>query len=695
MIVKHSLFEYASTGPDAPPVPEAIAVVGIGCRFPGDTNSPTDYWGLLRAGRDAIEEIPADRWSTRQYYDPNPGRPGKSCSRLGGFIKGVDRFDARFFGISPREAARMDPQQRVLLEVAWEALEDAGLPLDQVSGAPVGVFIGISSWDYSHLQSDVTDRSQIDTYNNTGSALSIAANRISYCLNLKGPSMVVDTACSSSLVGVHLACQSLWRQEATLALAGGVNLLVLPDGYIGFSRLTMLSPDGRCKAFDAQANGFVRSEGAGVIVLKPLAKALAAGDRIYALIRGTGVNQDGRTPGMIVPGEQAQEDLVRQTCHLAGISPLEVSYVEAHGTGTTVGRPDRGPRALGAVLAAEAAPEQGEVCLIGSVKTNLGHLEPASGIAGLIKAILCVQHREVPANLHFTRPNPEIDFPALRLRVPRALEPVAEPPARPWPSSSSFGFGGTNAHVVIEGRPPRRQCPHARSPPAPVPRLFAAALSTRPGSPPRTGRSLRRWRGKRPRGFDARRPGLFCRPAAKSPRPPPGRDRPRSGRIGDTAARLWPRRGRPGCGIRDRLCSTTETGLRLLRADPQWWAMGRQLLVEEPVFRAAVEDCDRLLRQYADWSLLEELRKDESDSRMHDTTVAQPALFAVQVGLAELWRSMGASSGRGDQGHSLGELAAAYGWQVSSTWRTSSGWCSTVAGVWSWPVPAVACWPSD
>jgi acyl transferase domain-containing protein len=252
-------------------------------------------WGLLCAGRDAIEEIPADRWNTRSFYNPEPGRPGKSYSRWGGFIKGIDRFDARFFGISPREAARMDPQQRILLEVAWEALEDAGLPLEQVSGTPVGVFIGISSWDYSHLQSDATDRSQIDTYNNTGSALSIAANRISYCLNLKGPSMVVDTACSSSLVGVHLACHSLWRQEATVALAGGVNLLVLPDGYIGFSRLSMLSPDGRCRAFDAKANGFVRSEGAGVVVLKPLAKALAAGDRIYALIRGTGVNQDGRS----------------------------------------------------------------------------------------------------------------------------------------------------------------------------------------------------------------------------------------------------------------------------------------------------------------------------------------------------------------------------------------------------------------
>jgi acyl transferase domain-containing protein/NADPH:quinone reductase-like Zn-dependent oxidoreductase/acyl carrier protein len=655
MFLKHSLVGNGSTDPHAAPVLEPIAVVGIGCRFPGDSNSPTEFWELLREGRDAIEEIPADRWSTRRFYDPEPGRPGKTYSRWGGFIKGVDRFDARFFGISPREAARMDPQQRILLEVAWEALEDAGLPLEQVSGAPVGVFIGISSWDYAQLQADVTDRSQIDTYSSTGSALSIAANRISYCLNLKGPSMVVDTACSSSLVGVHLACHSLWRQEATLALAGGVNLLVLPDGYIGFSRLTMLSPDGRCKAFDAKANGFVRSEGAGVIVLKPLAKALAAGDRIYALIRGTGVNQDGRTPGMTVPSQQAQEEVVRQTCRLAGISPRQVGYVEAHGTGTMVGDPIEA-RALGTVLAPGRSDD--EVCLLGSVKTNLGHLEPAAGIAGLIKAILCVRHREVPANLHFTQPNPEIDFPALRLRVPRALEP--------WPTSgpavalvNSFGFGGTNAHVMIEEPPAPAPVPSPRPAPAPS-RTCLLPLSAR--SPEAlcelAGRFADAVENDR---ADSTLDDLILSAALRRSHHAHRLAVIACGR-GELAAQLRAHgRGEAAPGVVSGNVSAQQPKLVFIFSGqgPQWWAMGRQLLALEPVFRAALEDCDRLLRQYADWSLLEELRKEESVSRMHDTTVAQPALFAVQVGLAELWRSWGIVPAV-VIGHSLGELAAAY-----------------------------------
>jgi acyl transferase domain-containing protein/acyl carrier protein len=656
MTFDHSVVGDGSAHPHAPPAPEPIAVVGIGCRFPGDSNSSAEFWELLSAGRDAIEEIPTDRWSTRQFYDPEPGRAGKSCSRWGGFIKGIDRFDARFFGISPREAARMDPQQRVILEIAWEALEDAGFPLDQVSGANVGVFIGISSWDYSHLQADAMDRYQIDTYNNTGSALSIVANRISYCLNLKGPSLVIDTACSSSLVGVHLACHSLWRQESTLALAGGVNVLVLPDGYIGFSRLSMLSPDGRCKAFDADANGFVRSEGAGIVVLKPLAKALAAGDRIYALIRGTGVNQDGRTPGMTVPSQQAQEDLVRQTCRLAAISPRQVGYFEAHGTGTTVGDPIEA-RALGAVLA--PGRSEHEVCLLGSVKTNLGHLESAAGIAGLIKAILCVRHREVPANLHFTRPNPDIDFLALRLRVPRTMEP--------WPTSgpavalvNSFGFGGTNAQVIVEEPPTPPAVFSPRPAPAPPPRTCLLPLSAR------CPEALRELAGRFADAVENGHAGLTLDDLLFSAALRRTHHDHRLAVVACCPEELSAQLRAHG---REETATSVVSGAvsgqppKLVfifsGQGPQWWAMGRQLLDEEPVFRAAVEACDRLLRQYADWSLLQELRKEESASRMNDTTVAQPALFAIQVGLAEMWRSWGIVPAA-VIGHSLGELAAAY-----------------------------------
>ncbi len=300
---------------------EPIAIIGIGCRFPGDANDPSSFWQLLCQGRDAVTEIPPDRWSQDLYYDPQPGRAGRTNVRRGGFLKHIDQFDHAFFGISPREAGFMDPQQRLLLEVAWEALEDGGLVLEDLSGLSVGVFVGISSFDYFLLQAAAPDQTLVDVYSSTGGALSIAANRLSYCFNFKGPSLAVDTACSSSLVAVHLACENLWSQTCPLALVGGVHVLISPGPYVGFSRLNMLSADGRCKAFDSRANGFVRSEGAGVVVLKPLSSALANGDQIYALIRSAVVNQDGRTPGIVVPSQQAQAQLVRRACQLGGWTP--------------------------------------------------------------------------------------------------------------------------------------------------------------------------------------------------------------------------------------------------------------------------------------------------------------------------------------------------------------------------------------
>ena len=427
---------------------EPIAIVGIGCRFPGDVHDPASFWDLLAAGRDAITDIPADRWDLDALYDEDPRRPGKTYARRGGFLAGIDRFEPAFFGISPREALHVDPQQRLLLETAHRAMEDAGEVPEALAGSATGVFVGLFIHDYQHIQ--LADRDALGAYTGTGTAMSIAANRVSYVFDLQGPSLAVDTACSSSLVAIHLACRSLWQGESTAALAGGVNVILKPEMTIAMSKASMLSVDGRCKAFDSRANGYVRAEGAGMVMLKPLSAAQRDGNPIYAVIRGTAVNQDGRTPGISVPSESAQQRLVRAALADAGVAAAQIQYMEAHGTGTPVGDPIEA-NALGAVLSEERADEQ--PCVVGSVKTNIGHLESASGVAGLIKAALALQHRQIPQNLHFVAPNPKIDFAALRLRVPQALEPWPEVDGPRLAGVNSFGFGGTNAHIVLEEAP--------------------------------------------------------------------------------------------------------------------------------------------------------------------------------------------------------------------------------------------------
>ncbi|MBI3361099.1 MAG: AMP-binding protein, partial [Chloroflexi bacterium] len=381
-----------------PPSNEPIAIIGIGCRFPG-ANGPEAYWRLLCDGVDAVGDVPANRWDGHALYDPDPAARGKMNTRWGGFLNQVDGFDSQFFKISPREAARMDPQQRLLLEVAWEALEDAGQDVERLAGTPTGVFVGISTYDYGQLQ--LNDLSVNDPYIVTGSALSIAANRLSYIFDFRGPSVAIDTACSSSLVATHLACRSLWSGDADLALAGGVNLILSPTITISFTKAGLMAPDGRCKAFDARADGYVRGEGAGVVVLKPLSRALADGDRIYAVIRGSAVNHDGRTNGLMAPSGPAQEDVLRRAYASAGVSPGRVGYVETHGTGTFLGDSIEA-KSLGAVIADDRA--SGFPCAIGSVKSNFGHLEAAAGIAGLIKVALSLKHRAIPPSLHFQEP---------------------------------------------------------------------------------------------------------------------------------------------------------------------------------------------------------------------------------------------------------------------------------------------------
>ena len=397
---------------------EGIAIIGIGCRFPGGVDDCESFWKLLVEGREGVCDVPADRWNVERFYDPEPGLHGKSIAKRGGFVEGIDRFDPQFFGISPREAAHIDPQQRLLLETAWEAIEDAGMVLDFENGTDVGVFVGISHNDYQGIQHTPTDRTGISAHTPTGSAHSIAANRISYCLNLSGPSIAVDTACSSALTAVHLACEHILAGRCRSAMAGGVTVMINPDGFIGFSQAGMLSPEGKCKAFDASANGFVRGEGAGMVLMKRLSDALADGDPIYAVILGTAVNQDGHTNGISLPSPEAQARLVRDACVDAGVAPSGIGFVEAHGTGTAVGDPIEA-HALAEALCVDRPA--GEPLLIGSVKTNLGHLETASGIAGLVKAALALKHKQIPASLHFETPNPNIEGGRCLAPLPNTL----------------------------------------------------------------------------------------------------------------------------------------------------------------------------------------------------------------------------------------------------------------------------------
>jgi acyl transferase domain-containing protein len=628
---------------------EPIAIIGMGCRFPG-ADSLDAYWRLLRDGVDAMTEVPPSRWAADAYYDPDPAAPGKMNTRWGGFTGGVDRFDAGFFGISPREAEQMDPQQRLLLEVTWEALEDAGLRLDRLAGSAAGVFVGIFMDDYRRLQ--LSDPENVDSYAGTGTTFSIAANRISYHFDFRGPSLAVDTACSSSLVAIHLASQSLQSGEATLAIAGGVNLILSPEPTIELTKAGLMSPDGRCKAFDAGANGYVRGEGAGVVILKPLSKAQADGDPIHAVIRGTAVNQDGRTNGLTSPNRFAQEAVLREACRRAGVAPGEVQYVEAHGTGTAVGDAIE-CRALGAVFG-QGRPASRPL-IIGSVKTNIGHLETGAGVASLIKIALAMRHGQVPATLHQDTPNPEIPFAALGLQVQKAFGP--------WPRSgdapalagiSSFGFGGTNAHLILEAAPK----PAAAARGAVERPLHVLALSAR--SQPALAELARRY-GERLAAGDGEPLADLCFSANT------GRARfeHRLAAVGATReelARQLADAGNPdGLLFQGRQRGRERPRIAFLFAGQgsQYAGMGRGLFETQPTFRRALLRCQEALASHLDRPLLAVLFPEPGqEGLLDDTAYTQPALFALEYALAELWQSWGIVPDA-LLGHSVGELAAA------------------------------------
>jgi acyl transferase domain-containing protein/acyl carrier protein len=428
---------------------EPIAIIGIGCRFPG-AKDPASLWRLLHQGSDSVREVPETRWKIDEYYDPNPDAPGKMSTRWGGFLDSVDQFDPEFFGVSPREAASMDPQQRLLLEVAWEALENAGQGPAHLATCRTGVFVGLTSDEYAHLAYRSGDASRFDAHFASGVARSVAGGRISYILGIEGPNMSIDTACSSSLVALHTACLYLRMQECRMALAGGVNVVLSPEIGVAFSKARMMAPDGRCKAFDARADGFVRAEGCGVVVLKRLSDAVADGDHILALIRGSAVNQDGRSSGITAPNGAAQEAVIRAALAHGGVRPDEIGYVEAHGTGTALGDPIEA-HALAAVLG--PGRDASNPLIVGSVKTNLGHTESAAGVAGLIKVVLALQHQQIPPHLHFQQMNPHIDWGNVPVEIPVAGRAWPRGEKRRLAGLSSFGFSGTNAHAIIEEAP--------------------------------------------------------------------------------------------------------------------------------------------------------------------------------------------------------------------------------------------------
>ncbi len=646
-----------TTNIPAGPEHGAIAIVGMGCRFPGGVNSPNEFWQLMIEGRDAIVDVPPDRWDIRKYFDPDPNKPGKMYTRSGGFLQQrIDQFDAQFFGISPREAACTDPQQRLLLEVAWEALEDAGLVPEGIAGSDAGVYIGAFMLDNKLTQMSAANSEMIGPHTAVSSTMTILSNRLSYVFDLRGPSVSMDTACSSSLVAFHHACQAIWRGECHLALAGGVNVIFRPEVNLAMCKGQFLSPDGRCKSFDERADGYGRGEGAGIVVIKPLSDALRDGNPVYAIVRGTGVNQDGRTNGITVPNPASQERLILKVCGEAGVEPKQIRYFEAHGTGTAVGDPIEA-KALGAAVGTGRDPEH--ACVVGSVKANIGHLEAASGVAGLIKAALSLKHGQIPPLANLGNPNPNIPFAELGLRLPRSLEPMPSGEGRAVVGINSFGYGGTNAHVLLEEAPelqgnqdsepvaePSRPCllPLSARSDAALSVLANSYQTLLCGAEPPALRDL-------------------CYSAALHR----GHYDNRLALVADSAATMLEQlRSFAELG---RASRTTKAKILAAKPErpvfvftgmgPQWWAMGRELLEQEPVFRDTATACDTIFRGLAGWSILAEMRADEKCSRITETQIAQPANFVIQASLVALWRSWGVEPAA-VVGHSVGEVTAAY-----------------------------------
>ncbi len=626
---------------------EPVAVIGMSCRFPG-ADSPEAFWRLLRDGVDAITEVPRERWNIDQYYDPNPEAPGRIYTRHGGFLKDIDKFDSWFFRISPREAASIDPQQRLLFEVAWEAIEAAGIPAESLKGSLTGVFVGVTSNDYAQLLMQEDGASPVDAYFFTGNPLNTMTGRLSYMLGLHGPSMTIDTACSSSLVSIHQACQSLRNGESELALAGGVNLILSPNNMAAVCRTRALAPDGRCKTFDAAADGFVRSEGCGVVVLKPLSKAVADGDRVLAVIRGSAVNHDGASGGFTVPNGHAQEAVIRQA--LGAFEPSRIDYVEAHGTGTALGDPIE-VKALAAVLGVGRAPEK--KLRIGSAKTNIGHAESAAGVAGVIKVILSLLHEEIPPHLHFRNPSGLIPWSQIAIEVCAGGAAWPAGDTKRMAGVSAFGASGTNAHLVLEEapqaapivdglkRPLHALVLSAKTEPAlrDLAALYQAHLSN-PGAAELDDICFTAAAG---RSHFKHRLGVVAASREEAARK-------LSGFGSDTAARnLLTGEASDADDLKIAFLFTGQGS--------QYAGMGRELFCTQPTFRRALERCAEIAVPLLEKPLLDVIFA-EAGSELDQTNFSQPALFALEYALVELLASWGIRPGA-VLGHSVGEYAAA------------------------------------
>jgi acyl transferase domain-containing protein len=629
---------------------EPIAIIGVGCRFP-HANNPESFWKLLHNGIDAIAQVPKDRWDVDAFYDPDPAIPGKMNTRWGGFLDQVDQFDPNFFGISPREAERIDPQHRLVLEVAWEALEDAAIAPERLAGSQTGVFIGIGNYDYGRFL--CRDLANINIHNGTGLTLSIAANRLSYLLDLHGPSMAIETACSSSLVAIHSACQSLQSGESNLAITGGVSLMLSPDMTITFSQARMMAPDGRCKTFDASADGYVRGEGCGIVILKRLSDAIADQDRILAVIKGSAVNHDGLSNGITAPNGLAQQAVIRQALKNAGVAPAEISYIEAHGTGTPLGDPIE-IRALKAVLMSGRSSEQR--CGIGSVKTNIGHLEPAAGIAGLIKVVLSLQHRKIPPHLHLQQLNPHLSLDGTPFFIPGECQP--------WPSDrllagvSAFSFGGTNSHLILEAAPEESRGAGG---------IFQVERSLHLLTLSAKNETALQELAQRYADFFAADADVSLADVCFSANTGRSHFAHRLAIVAESSKQLGDRLRNFTVGqaitgmLGGKVVSRQSSKIAFLFTGQgsQYVGMGRQLYETQPTFRKTLEGCDEILRPYLDKPLLEVLYgKDAESSLLDETAYTQPALFALEYALAELWQFWGIIP-QIVIGHSLGEYVAA------------------------------------
>jgi phthiocerol/phenolphthiocerol synthesis type-I polyketide synthase C len=630
---------------------DPIAIVGMAFRFPGDASDEQSFWQALKEGRDLVTQVDAARWAVDELQHPNRSEPGRSVTFSAGVLSRIEEFDAAFFGISPREAACIDPQQRLLLELAWEAMENAGQVPSRLAASDVAVYVGISSMDYGLGALD--DLASMTAHSMTGNTLSIAANRLSYVFDLRGPSLAVDTACSSSLVALHHACSSLRSGEASAALVGGVSLLLHPYPFVGFTKASMLSATGRCRAFDASGDGYVRAEGGAVLFLKPLSRALADGDTIQAVIRATGVNSDGgQKTGMTIPSRDGQAELMQSVLQRTGIPAHEVDYIEAHGTGTPVGDPIEAA-AIGAVYG--RLRPRSRPLPIGSVKTNLGHLEPASGMPGLVKTVLALKHRALPPSLHFETPNPHIDFKELNLEVVtgfRPLEPAAERPL--VAGVNSFGFGGTNAHVLLEEYRPGNHPERTRALPAPPLFLSAPTSQALRATAARYAEYLKQ--NADADYYDVAHAAAFKRQRFEK------RLALSMAEGDDAAARLMRfAQGEdiPQAVLEDGLAQPGGIAFIYSGNGAQWVGMGRRLIAESPSFAEALAALDARMAPVAGFSILQELNADASASRLDNATVAQSILFAIQVALTTLLREHGIEAAA-VAGHSAGEVAAAW-----------------------------------